>query len=120
MMNRMRTFFKNMLVNASKGKPLEPTRKPTQIVYFEEQLTRLMKTVPGINDQQVKEIVEYLSSEDTWSDSYDSSAHMIPQTIQITQVVILRVHLSSMKMRTQSFLIWMLKFRSKFQQVVKK
>ena len=26
-----------------------------------------------INDQQVKEIVEYLSSEDTWSDSYDSS-----------------------------------------------
>jgi len=32
-----------------------------------------MKTVPGINDQQVKEIVEYLSSEDTWSDSYDSS-----------------------------------------------
>merc|ERR1719483_133703 len=73
MMNRMRTFFKNMLVNASKGKPLEPARKPTQIVYFEEQLTRLMKTVPGINDQQVKEIVEYLSSEDTWSDSYDSS-----------------------------------------------
>merc|ERR550534_3128513 len=73
MMNRMRSFFKNMLVNASKGKPLEPTRKPTQIVYFEEQLTRLMKTVPGINDQQVKEIVEYLSSEDTWSDSYDSS-----------------------------------------------
>merc|ERR1740128_1460798 len=73
MMNRMRSFFKTMLVNASKGKPLEPTRKPTQIVYFEEQLTRLMKTVPGINDQQVKEIVEYLSSEDTWSDSYDSS-----------------------------------------------
>ena len=73
MMNRMRSFFKNMLVNATKGKPLEPTRKPTQIVYFEEQLTRLMKTVPGINDQQVKEIVEYLSSEDTWSDSYDSS-----------------------------------------------
>ena len=73
MMNRMRSFFKNMLVNASKGKPLEPTRKPTQIVYFEERLTRLMKSVPGINDQQVKEIVEYLSSEDTWSDSYDSS-----------------------------------------------
>jgi len=73
MMNRMRTFFRNMLVNASKGKPLEPTRKPTQILYFEEQLTRLMNTVPGINEQQVKEIVEYLSSEDTWSDSYDSS-----------------------------------------------
>merc|ERR1719186_1150538 len=73
MMNRMRAFFKNMLVNASKGRPLEPTKKPAQIVHFEEQLTRLMKTVPGINDQQVKEIVEYLSSEDTWSDSYDSS-----------------------------------------------
>merc|ERR1712106_287724 len=69
----MRTFFKNMLVNASKGKPLEPTRKPPQLLVFENKLTRLMKTVPGINDQQVKEIVEYLSSEDTWSDSYDSS-----------------------------------------------
>jgi len=33
----------------------------------------LMKTVPGIRDEQVREIVEYLSSEDTWSDSYDSS-----------------------------------------------
>ena len=73
MMNRMRAFFKNMLVNASKGRPLEPTRKPTQILQFEQQLTRLMKTVPGINDQQVKEIVEYLSSEDAWSDSCDSS-----------------------------------------------
>ena len=73
MMNRMRAFFKNMLVNASKGRPLEPTRKPAQILQFEQQLTRLMKTVPGINEQQVKEIVEYLSSEDTWSDSCDSS-----------------------------------------------
>ena len=73
MMNRMRSFFRNMLANASKGKPLEPNRKPSQIVHFEQRLTRLMKTVPGINDQQVKEIVEYLSSEDTWSDSYDSS-----------------------------------------------
>ena len=27
----------------------------------------------GSNDAQVREIVEYLSSEDTWSDSYDSS-----------------------------------------------
>jgi len=42
-------------------------------VYFENELTRLMKTVPGIRDEQVREIVEYLSSEDTWSDSYDSS-----------------------------------------------
>jgi len=32
-----------------------------------------MKTVPGIRDDQVREIVEYLSSEETWSDSYDSS-----------------------------------------------
>ena len=60
MMNRMRSFFRNMLANASKGKPLEPNRKPSQIVHFEQRLTRLMKTVPGINDQQVKEIVEYL------------------------------------------------------------
>ena len=73
MMNRMRAFFKNMLVNASKGRPLEPTKKPAQILQFEQQLTRLMKTVPGINDEQVKEIVEYLSSEDAWSDSCDSS-----------------------------------------------
>lgn len=47
--------------------------KPPQLVYFENELTRLMKTVPGIRDDQVREIVEYLSSEDTWSDSYDSS-----------------------------------------------
>merc|ERR1719412_911850 len=73
MMNRMRAFFRNMLANASKGRPLEPTKKPRQILQCEQQLTRLMKTVPGINDEQVKEIVEYLSSEDTWSDSYDSS-----------------------------------------------
>merc|ERR1719454_1286056 len=69
----MRAFFRNMITNASKGRPLEPTRKPTQILQFEQQLTRLMKTVPGINDEQVKEIVEYLSSEDAWSDSCDSS-----------------------------------------------
>merc|ERR550532_1565667 len=74
MMNRMRSFFRNMLANAGKTKQLEqPAKKPAQIVHFEAQLTRLMKTVPGINDEQVKEIVEYLSSEDTWSDSYDSS-----------------------------------------------
>ncbi|GLH10872.1 uncharacterized protein GBIM_15752 [Gryllus bimaculatus] len=58
--------------------------KPPQLVYFENELTRLMKTVPGIRDDQrdansrraapqVREIVEYLSSEDAWSDSYDSS-----------------------------------------------
>lgn len=50
-----------------------PKTKPPQLVYFENELSRLMKTVPGIREQQVREIVEYLSSEDTWSDSYDSS-----------------------------------------------
>lgn len=58
------------------GTPVPKSRnrsKPPQLVYFESELTRLMKTVPGINDDQVREIVEYLSSEDTWSDSYDSS-----------------------------------------------
>ncbi|KAK0161374.1 hypothetical protein PV327_009852 [Microctonus hyperodae] len=52
---------------------LQNRTKPPQLVYFENELTRLMKTVPGIRDDQVREIVEYLSSEDTWSDSYDSS-----------------------------------------------
>merc|ERR1719418_432447 len=71
----MRAFFRNMLAGAAAGKSkqLEPAKKPAQIVHFEQQLTRLMKTVPGINDDQVKELVEYLSSEDTWSDSCDSS-----------------------------------------------
>merc|ERR1712113_44969 len=47
--------------------------KPPQLIAFEEQLTKLMRTVPGINEGQVKEVVEYLSSEDTWSESCDSS-----------------------------------------------
>jgi synaptotagmin-like protein len=89
MMSKMRALFKTM-VNGGKGsQPVVTTpaaavpavgepksdtpRKPPQLVYFESELTRLMKTVPGIKDEQVKEIVEYLSSEDTWSDSYDSS-----------------------------------------------
>jgi len=59
---------------ASKARLCAQNRtKPPQLVYFENELTRLMKTVPGIRDEQVREIVEYLSSEDTWSDSYDSS-----------------------------------------------
>ena len=72
MMNKMRAFFKTMISNnreAPKGQRI----KPPQLLAFEAKLTNLMKTVPGINDEQVKEIVEYLSSEDTWSDSYDSS-----------------------------------------------
>ena len=32
--------------------------KPSQVVHFEDQLTRLMRTVPGINEQQVREMVE--------------------------------------------------------------
>ncbi|KAH0809362.1 hypothetical protein GEV33_013424 [Tenebrio molitor] len=94
MMCKMRQFFKTMVANSqcnSSSKPTTPTLnsraspkpvpsprvknrcKPPQLVYFENELTRLMKTVPGIRDDQVREIVEYLSSEDTWSDSYDSS-----------------------------------------------
>ncbi|XP_065217826.1 probable serine/threonine-protein kinase DDB_G0282963 [Planococcus citri] len=75
MMSKMRTFFKNMIANQRKtASPVVKNRnKPPQLIYFESELTRLMKTVPGLRDDQVKEIVEYLSSEDTWSDSYDSS-----------------------------------------------
>lgn len=99
MMNKMRQFFKTVLAastnaqnlarnsnnstpvlsgtnNSENGTPISEKRnknKPPQLIYFESELTRLMKTVPGINDDQVREIVVYLSSEDTWSDSYDSS-----------------------------------------------
>lgn len=76
MMSKMKAFFKTMVANQPKpsGQPVKPRpHKPPQLIYFENELTRLMKTVPGIRDDQVKEIVEYLSSEDTWSDSYDSS-----------------------------------------------
>lgn len=93
MMCKMRQFFKTLVANSqySASKPTTPTlgsrmspkpvpnariknrTKPPQLIYFENELTRLMKTVPGIRDDQVREIVEYLSSEDTWSDSYDSS-----------------------------------------------
>ena len=97
MMSKMRQFFKTMVANSngqvptsnSSGPSPAPSprlsgyskarlcaqnrTKPPQLVYFENELTRLMKTVPGIRDEQVREIVEYLSSEDTWSDSYDSS-----------------------------------------------
>ncbi|KAJ8869324.1 hypothetical protein PR048_030899 [Dryococelus australis] len=82
MMSKMRAFFKTMVAANSGGTsgkggsspgPTQRCAKPPQLVYFENELTQLMKTVPGIRDDQVKEIVEYLSSEDTWSDSYDSS-----------------------------------------------
>merc|ERR1712226_1148986 len=93
MMNRMRAFFRNVITSSMVVSPTEnidekssATRhikkgvsspsskhKPPQLLAFEEKLTKLMRTVPGINENQVKEVVEYLSSEDTWSDSYDSS-----------------------------------------------
>lgn len=96
MMSRMRHFFKTLVAsqrNASKSstpthlsgnttpvkantpvaRPRLSKSKPSQLVFFENALTELMKTVPGIDDNQVREIVEYLSSEETWSDSYDSS-----------------------------------------------
>lgn len=85
MMSKMRQFFKAMVSvpknsnkmseNSNPSSPQVKTKgvKTPQLVYFENELTRLMKTVPGIRDDQVREIVEYLSSEDTWSDSYDSS-----------------------------------------------
>ncbi|XP_072939907.1 uncharacterized protein btsz isoform X2 [Epargyreus clarus] len=81
MMTKMRQFFKQM-INTSNVRTSTPASsnsessrppKPPQLLYFESELTRLMKTVPGIRDEEVREIVEYLSSEDTWSDSYDSS-----------------------------------------------
>lgn len=74
MMSKMRQFFKTMVASQPKASSPNVARsKPPQLVHFESELTRLMKTVPGIRDEQVREIVEYLSSEDTWSDSYDSS-----------------------------------------------
>ena len=73
MMNRMRAFFRTLINKQMAAAPTSATSKPPQLQAFEARLTKLMKTVPGINEDQVKEIVEYLSSEDTWSDSYDSS-----------------------------------------------
>ncbi|XP_018017504.1 serine-rich adhesin for platelets, partial [Hyalella azteca] len=73
MMNRMRIFFRNMLMKARENVKEKSAVKSPQLLLFEAKLTSLMKKVPDINDEQVKEIVEYLSSEDTWSDSYDSS-----------------------------------------------
>merc|ERR1719219_2405440 len=72
MMNRMRAFFRSFLATTSTTTS-NVQDKPPQLVAFEAKLTKMMKTVPGINEDQVKELLEYLSSEDTWSDSYDSS-----------------------------------------------
>ena len=66
MMSRMRAFFRGLLASPPQRGPED---KPQQLVAFEKELARLMRTVPGIREEQVKEIVGYLSSEDTWSDS---------------------------------------------------
>ena len=73
MMNRMRAFFRSMLTKARDNPKEKSAVKSPQMLLFEAKLTSLMKKVPDINDEQVREIVEYLSSEDTWSDSCDSS-----------------------------------------------
>lgn len=86
MMSKMRQFFKTLIAvktnNITPNNYLIPNDNHQALVrktdairfpYVENELIRLMKTVPGINNQQLKEIVEYLSSEDTWSDSNDSS-----------------------------------------------
>ena len=73
MMTKMRQFLRNMFRVQNS---FRANRKPPQLVYFEDELTRLMKLVPGLKDEQVKEIVEYLSSEETWSDSCDSSSDL--------------------------------------------
>ena len=57
MMNKMRAFFRNMVSGNGSDKAADddaqPRVKPPQLVVFETELTRLMKSVPGINDQQV-------------------------------------------------------------------
>lgn len=87
MMSKMRQFFKSLVAASANSRSSKSStsadaqiagvpkarQRPPQLVYFENELTRLMKTVPGIKDEQVRELVEYFSSEDTWSDSYDSS-----------------------------------------------
>lgn len=85
MMTKMRQFFKSLVAASKTSSPSSASNlspkvqqkqqrlRPPQLIYFENELTRLMKTVPGVTEIQVKELVEYLSSEDTWSDSYDSS-----------------------------------------------
>jgi hypothetical protein len=91
MMSKMRQIFKTLVAASANTRKTSSSSKTNndneedtasdqntrfrspQLVYFENELTRLMKTVPGIKDEHVREIVEYFSSEDTWSDSYDSS-----------------------------------------------
>ncbi|XP_055849459.1 synaptotagmin-like protein 2 isoform X2 [Episyrphus balteatus] len=88
MMSRMKQFFKTLVAVktnnpnnciSSNSSPDQQSRgvlcksEAIQFPYLENELIRLMKTVPGINNQQLREIVEYFSSEEAWSDSNDSS-----------------------------------------------
>ncbi|XP_071747150.1 uncharacterized protein [Lepeophtheirus salmonis] len=69
MMNKMKDFFRSMLPDnshpsSSRVNPDEEAR--------EETLSRLMKSVPSLEEEQVKEIVERLGDEKTWTASSDS------------------------------------------------
>ena len=91
MMGKMRVIFKSLIAHAQQqttpqASPRGPrannkktstnnnnnsNNKPPQLVLFEEELRRLMKTVPGIRDEYVNEFLESLSSEETYDSSSD-------------------------------------------------
>ncbi|KAL5289584.1 SYTL5 family protein [Megaselia abdita] len=75
MLERMRQFFKT-LIAANANQNMKEEEVITPVGYFENQLSRLMKTVPGINEEQVKEIVEYLSTDDYESSEIDEEGDM--------------------------------------------
>lgn len=75
MLERMRQFFKT-LIAANANQIMKEEEVLTPVGYFENQLARLMKTVPGINEDQVKEIVEYLSTDDYESSEIDEEGDM--------------------------------------------
>lgn len=51
------------------NEPMSNTSKPSPLARFESELMRLLKSTPGIDDAQMRTIVDYLSNGDTWSDS---------------------------------------------------
>lgn len=90
MMGKMRVIFKSLIAHAQQqttpqASPRGPrannkkttttnnncNNKPPQLILFEEELRRLMKTVPGIRDEYVNEFLESLSSEETYDSSSD-------------------------------------------------
>lgn len=75
MLERMRQFFKT-LIAANANHIMKEEEVITPVGYFENQLARLMRTVPGINEEQVKEIVEYLSTDDYESSEIDEEGDM--------------------------------------------